>query len=420
MDISVIVVSYNVRDYLSLCLDSLIRSVRLLSGEIIVVDNCSEDGSVEYLKMNYPDVKLMLNSTNVGFGVACNQGLEAAQGKFILFINPDTIIPEDMLVQSIDFLNRREDAGALGVCLIDGTGGILRESKRSIPTLWSSICKFSGLSDRFPQISFFNGYYAPEIEYEEIGEIEVLPGAFMLIRKHILYTLNGFDPRFFMYAEDIDLSYRIKKLGYKIWYNGALKAVHFKGESTKKSLVEYTDTFFSSMKLFIEKYRGELYGNLESTFLLGAVNTILRIKRYWNKVTEKNTSNYKVVEKSPQFGKTLLLSGTEEHLNLLKRQFLFQDLQRVDDSNENISDIIALRYIIPFLWNEKGYTVILDTNSLSFSQIIKIMKKTGEGPIFWLSDLRKGYILSSVERDSQGQSYRIQESISKSKDHGPC
>src|SRR5690606_13092682 len=259
MDISIIVVNYNVRYFLHLCLQSLEAAIKGLEGEIIVVDNASEDGSVTMIQTHFPQIRLIANTENVGFGRACNQGINLAAGGFVLFVNPDTLIGESLLEEALEVFNEDDKIGAVGVCLLDGKGNVLPESKRAIPSLWSGFTKFSGLSDIFPGIPLFNGYYAPHINYDQCGDIEVLPGAFMLIRKSILDEIGGFDPRLFMYAEDIDLSYRILQAGYRIRYVGSLHMIHFKGESTQKSEKTYTNTFFHSMRLFIQKYQHVLY-----------------------------------------------------------------------------------------------------------------------------------------------------------------
>ncbi len=253
MDISVIIVNYNVKHFLEQCLCSLQKALEGLAAEIIVVDNFSGDGSIEFLQKHFPGVKIIRNVNNEGFGKANNKGLEIAKGKYILFLNPDTILSENSIRTPLAFMYSNVQAGALGIRMIDGSGKYLPESKRGFPSPWVSFCKMIGLTRLFPKSSLFARYYLGHLSSTMNQEVEALAGAFMLIRKEILDQLGGFDERFFMYAEDIDLSYRIRALGYRNYYFADATIIHFKGESTSKDPV-YIKNFYKAMNQFVDKH----------------------------------------------------------------------------------------------------------------------------------------------------------------------
>jgi GT2 family glycosyltransferase len=224
--------------------------------EVLVVDNCSTDGSVDWLRPQFPFAQFIANTENVGFSRANNQVLGKCRGKYVLFLNPDTILPEDCFQQCLSFMEAHPDAGALGVHMIDGSGRYLPESKRGFPTPWVSFCKMSGLTRLFPTSRWLASYYLGHLSPTGIHQVDVLSGAFMWIRKGVLDKTGGFDERFFMYAEDIDLSFRIQQAGYVNYYLPAPAIIHFKGESTRKDK-RYIKLFYTAMIQFVQKhYKG--------------------------------------------------------------------------------------------------------------------------------------------------------------------
>ncbi len=257
MDISVIIVNYNVKYFLEQCLYSVQAALTGVKGEIIVVDNNSTDESIAYLQPRFTGVHIIANKENTGFAKACNQGLAIAKGKYILFLNPDTIVPEDCFEKCITFFNTTPDAGALGVKMIDGSGAFLKESKRSFPSPLTSLFKLAGLSALFPKSKLFGRYHLGHLDNNQTHAVSVLAGAFMMIRKNILDTIGGFDETFFMYGEDIDLSYRIEEAGYKNYYFAGSTIIHFKGESTKKGSMNYVHLFYNAMSIFVRKHYGQ-------------------------------------------------------------------------------------------------------------------------------------------------------------------
>jgi len=253
MQLTVIIVSYNVKFYLEQCLYSILAACKNITTEIIVIDNASADRSLAYLQPKFPQVNFIKNEVNTGFAKANNKALLTAKGKYVLYVNPDTILPEDILVNCISFLNDHNEAGAVGVKMLDGNGNFLPESKRSFPSVKASFFKLSGIAGLFPHSPVFNKYALGNLDENTVYEVEVLAGAFLISRKEILLALNGFDEDFFMYGEDIDLSYRIKKAGYRNYYLGNNVIVHFKGESTKNDST-YIKNFYEAMQIFVRKH----------------------------------------------------------------------------------------------------------------------------------------------------------------------
>jgi O-antigen biosynthesis protein len=261
LQLSVIIVNYNVKAFLEQCLYSLRYALTGIEAEIWVVDNASSDGSVSSLKPLFPEVKWIENKENLGFGRANNQALAPCTGAFVLFLNPDTLVPENCLHQCLSFMRENKDAGALGIRMVDGSGRYLPESKRAFPGPLTSFFKLVGLTALLPKNKIFGRYYLGHLNPLENHPIDVMAGAFMLIRKEVLDITGGFDEQFFMYGEDIDLSYRIKQSkresGDKPWQNyyfADSAIIHFKGESTKKGSLNYVLMFYKAMVQFVRKH----------------------------------------------------------------------------------------------------------------------------------------------------------------------
>lgn len=221
---------------------------------MIVIDNNSPDHSIEYLEPAFPGIMFIANKENIGFAKACNQGFKKTSGKYILFLNPDTIVPEDCFRKCMDFMEAHADAGALGIKMLDGSGRFLKESKRAFPSPMTSLYKLFGLSKLFPKSKVFSKYHLGYLDENKNNEVDVLAGAFMMIKKEVLDKTGGFDEVFFMYGEDVDLSYRIQKAGYKNYYFADSSIVHFKGESTRKGSMNYVRMFYNAMSIFVRKH----------------------------------------------------------------------------------------------------------------------------------------------------------------------
>ncbi|HON17673.1 MAG TPA: glycosyltransferase [Salinivirgaceae bacterium] len=252
--LSVIIVSYNVRYFLEQCLHSVFKASSRMAVEVFVVDNDSSDDSCSMVKEKFPAVTLIENKQNVGFSAANNQAIKLSQGEYILLLNPDTIVQEDTFEKIIDFMDHHPDAGGLGVKMIDGNGKFLPESKRGLPTPLTAFYKIFGLSSVFPKSKVFGKYHLTYLDNNQIHSVDVLSGAFMLLRRSVLDTIGLLDETFFMYGEDIDLSYRITLAGYKNYYFPLTTIVHYKGESTKKNSLNYVKIFYDAMKIFYDKH----------------------------------------------------------------------------------------------------------------------------------------------------------------------
>ena len=257
MQLSVIIVNYNVEFFLEQCLNSVYAALKHVEGEVFVVDNNSIDGSLDMVREKFPDVQLIANKENVGFSRANNQALKIAKGKYHLLLNPDTIVEEDTFKKVVDFMDAHPDAGGLGVKMIDGKGNFLPESKRGLPTPKVAFYKIFGLSRLFPRSKRFGKYHLSYLNKNETHEVEILSGAFMLMRKEALDKVGLLDEDFFMYGEDIDLSYRLVLGGYKNYYFPETRIIHYKGESTKKSSVNYVFVFYIAMIIFAKKHFSE-------------------------------------------------------------------------------------------------------------------------------------------------------------------
>ncbi len=257
MKLSVIIVNYNVEYFLEQCLNSVRKASHGLDIETFVVDNNSIDGSVNMVREKFPEVHLIANKDNPGFSKANNQAIRISNGEYVLLLNPDTIVEEDTFKKCINFMDEHPDSGGLGVKMIDGKGKFLPESKRGLPTPDVAFYKIFGLSSLFPRNRKFAKYHLGYLSKDENHEIEVLSGAFMMMRKEALDKVGLLDEDFFMYGEDIDLSYRIIKGGYKNYYFSDTSIIHYKGESTKKSSVNYVFVFYNAMIIFAKKHFSE-------------------------------------------------------------------------------------------------------------------------------------------------------------------
>jgi O-antigen biosynthesis protein len=254
MKLSVIIVNYNVKHFLEQCLHSVYKAAKGIETEIFVVDNNSVDGSAQLVREKFPDLHFIENKENVGFSRANNQAIRKATGEYILLLNPDTVVEEDTFTKVTGFMDNHPEAGGLGIKMIDGKGNFLPESKRGLPTPWVAFYKMFGLSKLFPKSRKFGKYHLSYLNPNEIHEIEILAGAFMLLRKKALDKVGLLDEDFFMYGEDIDLSYRIIQGGYKNYYFPETTIIHYKGESTKKGSLNYVKVFYNAMIIFARKH----------------------------------------------------------------------------------------------------------------------------------------------------------------------
>ena len=254
MKLSIVIVNYNVEHFLEQCLFSVRKAIANIEAEVFVVDNNSVDGSLKMLSEKFPEVKVIANKDNVGFSRANNQAIRISTGEYVLLLNPDTVVEDDTFTKTIEFMDSHPDAGGLGVKMVDGKGRFLPESKRGLPTPATAFYKMFGLTKLFPHSRRFAHYYMGHLDNDEINEVEILAGAFMLMRRETLDKCGLLDETFFMYGEDIDLSYRITLAGYKNYYFPQTRIIHYKGESTKKTSVNYVLVFYKAMEIFVKKH----------------------------------------------------------------------------------------------------------------------------------------------------------------------
>ena len=278
MQLSVIIVNYNVKYFLEQCLHSVLKACRNIDSEIIVADNNSTDGSRAYLEDNFPAVKFIWNSDNIGFAKANNLAFEKAKGEFILFLNPDTLLAEDSIEKCMQFFKMHKKIGALGIHMVDGSGNFLKESKRAFPSPLTSLFKLSGLARMFPRSKIFARYHLGHLPEKENHEVDVLAGAFMMMPKKVLEEIGNFDERFFMYGEDVDLSYRVQEAGYKNYFFAESSIIHFKGESTKRGSLNYVRLFYKAMSLFVKKH----YSGGKAGFFIFFIQTAIIIRAFFS------------------------------------------------------------------------------------------------------------------------------------------
>lgn len=253
MQLSVIILNYNVRYFLEQCVLSVQEAISNIDGEIIIVDNNSSDDSCHMMKNRFPEIKLIKNKSNLGFPKGNNIGVSEAKGEFICILNPDTVVAQDTFEKILAFAKRQSNLGIVGCKLIDGTGNFLPESKRGIPTPWVAFTKITGLYHFFSKYKLFNQYYAQNLNENESGKVDILVGAFMVMKRDFYIDLNGFDENCFMYSDDIDLSYRSLLKGKSNYYFHETSVIHYKGESTVKDKL-YMKRFQEAMHFFYKKH----------------------------------------------------------------------------------------------------------------------------------------------------------------------
>jgi GT2 family glycosyltransferase len=248
MKLSIVIVNYNVRPYLEQCLRSVQKALEGIEGEVFVVDNHSSDDSVEVVRNSYPWVHLIANDENMGFARANNLAIRQSEGEYVLLLNPDTVVESDTLRQVLQFMSDHPQAGGAGVMMHNADGTLAPESRRAVPTPWVACLKMLGITRR---------YYMSHLPWDKPARIEVISGAFCFLRRKALDQVGLLDEDFFMYGEDIDLSYRLLKGGWENWYVPA-SIIHYKGRSTQKSDFRYVHVFYQAMLIFFRKHYSHL------------------------------------------------------------------------------------------------------------------------------------------------------------------
>lgn len=357
-DVSIVIVNYNAKYFLEQTILSAQEALIDFEGEIIVIDNNSTDDSIAFHKQRFPEVIFIENKENVGFSRANNQGFEIAKGKYTLILNPDTVIGRDTIKDCIEWAESHEDCGGIGTKMHDGNGKFLPESKRGFPSPWNSFCKIFGLSLLFPNSPTFAKYRLNYLSKTEPHNIEILSGAFIFVKSSILKECGGFDNRFFMYGEDIDLSYRFTQLGYKNYYIPS-PMIHYKGECTKKDSIRYVKIFYEAMLIFFRKH----YPNYSKIyyffikFAIGLRASLAVMKRFFKSVFRINSNNF-------NSQKTVIISNDKdtikkhlEEISLIISIKNLKDFDKTDTTNKEIiidNRIASYQEIIEFIINNES------------------------------------------------------------------
>jgi GT2 family glycosyltransferase len=386
MQLSVIILNYNVRYFLELCVLSVESALQDIDSEIIVVDNNSSDGSCEMIESRFPNVKLIQNNQNLGFPKGNNIGVAEAKGDYICILNPDTVVAEDAFEKVLAFAKSKRDLGIIGVKLIDGTGNFLPESKRGIPTPWVAFTKICSLYKIFPKSNLFNQYYAQHLSENETGKVEILVGAFMLLKKELYDEVGGFDENCFMYSDDIDLSYMVLQKGKTNYYFHETTVIHYKGESTIKDGT-YMKRFQEAMEFFYRKHFQISF--LFSTFMKIGIVFFSVIKRIQGRTKIKTIpENYLLVSESETLAKIIA------HLVQKKVDFLNWKTEKEVNLSSNSM--------------KKGLQIIMDNEFVSFKECINIHKKVRKNSItFRIKPKKADFIIGSDSSNDRGEIVKI-------------
>lgn len=387
MQLSVIILNYNVRYFLEQCVLSVQEAIAGLDAEIIVIDNNSSDDSCLMMKTQFPEVKLIQNQENFGFPKGNNIGVKQADGKYICILNPDTVVAEDTFTKILAFAEGKQNLGIIGCKLIDGTGDFLPESKRGIPSPWVAFTKIFGLYKVFPKWNLFNQYYAQHLNENQTGKVEILVGAFMFLEKDLYQKLNGFDENCFMYADDIDLSYRALLLKKSNYYFHETTVLHYKGESTVKDEL-YMQRFQDAMNFFYQKHFKKSW--FFSFFILVGTWFFSFVKMFQGKPKIKPLPESYILYSQNE-------NLSEKLASILENKVSFLDFKKEKMVNSSL------------ILKGKKTEIILDNHYVSFKKCINIIETLKDKNItFKIFPKNTSYIIGSNSRNDRGQIRKIQ------------
>ncbi|MBO9584139.1 MAG: glycosyltransferase family 2 protein [Flavobacterium sp.] len=387
MQLSVVILNYNVRYFLEQCVLSVQEAIAAIDAEIIVIDNNSSDESVLMMKEKFPDVKLIENKENFGFPKGNNIGVRQAKGKYVCILNPDTVVAEDTFTKILAFAERQTNLGIIGCKLIDGTGAFLPESKRGIPTPWVAFTKIFGLYKIFPKSKLFNQYYAQHLNENQTGKVEILVGAFMFLEKSLYEDLKGFDEDCFMYADDIDLSYRALQNKKTNYYFHETTVLHYKGESTVKD-EKYMKRFQEAMNFFYQKHFKKSF--FFSFFIQMGTWFFSFIKMFQGKTkTKTNPEEYIFYSLNEDLSHKLALT--------LKNKVQFLKIPKEKMVNSWL------------IFKRKKAEIILDNQYISFKKCIEIIETIQDKSItFKILPKNTHFVIGSNSRNDRGQIVKIE------------
>lgn len=373
--LSVVIVSYNVKYYLEQCLDSVFRAIRDLDAEVYVVDNHSHDGTVEYISERFPQVHLIDSNHNLGFSRGNNVAIRQSEGQYVLLLNPDTFVGEQVLHEAVSFMDQHPDAGALGVRMMDPNGNDARESRRGLPTPMVSFYKMCGLCQLFPKHPRYGKYYMSGLPWDQQAPIEVVSGAFCLLRREALDKVGLLDEDFFMYGEDIDLSCRILKGGYQNWYL-PLRIMHYKGESARHSGFRYVHVFYDAMLIFLRKHYGQqsFFLTIPIKIAIYAKAFIALVRMQYNRM--KRSLGFFLPKSSLQ--DDYIVIGQKENLDACMTLIKKKGLSCIAVEEGTETTLPGGHHSITVPMNKEHTTyVVYDASAYSYGQLLNIF---GENP----------------------------------------
>lgn len=376
--VTTVIVNYRLKYFLEQTLLSVREAYTKIPGHTIVIDNNSGDDSIDFLKERFPDVTFICNTENAGFAKANNQGFALADTDYILVLNPDTIIGENTLKDTVEFMDNHNDCAAIGVKMIDGNGNFLPESKRSFPSIWNSFCKLFGLSAIFPKSRIFARYHVRYLPENEIHKVEVLAGAFMLLRTSVVKETGGFDEDFFMYGEDMDLSYRMASDGRSNYYIPT-PIIHYKGECTKTESMNYVKIFYEAMHIFYRKHYPR-----RSFFSKIFISSAIFMRMCIGAITSVIIKPIKLkLKRSHKAAKTFIISNDSQAIiDILKQEGFCDNVVTLSDINliNNSTELV---------------NVILDDRQMNYASIIStIMTHKHKKRFFHIYSSRNNLIIS--------------------------
>jgi GT2 family glycosyltransferase len=379
MQLSIIILNYNVRYFLELCVSSVVKAIENLDAEIIVVDNNSNDDSCAMMKSRFPNIKLIENKENTGFPKGNNIGVAQAKGSYICILNPDTVVAEDTFTKVLNFAEKQTNLGIVGCKLVDGRGHFLPECKRGTPTPWVAFTKIFGLHRLFPKkiigSYLFQKYYAEHITQDQTGKVDILVGAFMIMKRKIYADLGGFDEACFMYSDDIDLSYMALKKGLSNFYFHETSVIHYKGESTIKDKT-YMKRFQEGMNFFYEKhFKVSLFFTI---FMKFGILLFVLTKKFRSKPILKEIPNH------------YILVANNEDLSL-----------RI---NKRLQKTVLLQNNSQTFSPSKNTEIIFDANSVDYKQIIAAMEANrNNGFTFKIVNQNADFLIGSHDCQDRGE-----------------
>jgi len=386
MQLSVIILNYNVRFFLEQCVLSVKKALENIEGEIIVVDNGSSDDSCAMMRTRFPEVKLIQNAENLGFPKGNNIGVAAAKGEYLCVLNPDTVVAEDTFEKVLAFAKAQKNLGIVGVKLIDGSGNFLPESKRSVPTPWVAFTKVVGLYRWFPSFSIFTKYYAQHLHPDQTGKVDILVGAFMFLSRELYIEVGGFDENCFMYSDDIDLSYQVVQKGKDNFYFHETTVLHYKGESTVKDGT-YMKRFQEAMRFIYQKhFRVSFF--FEMFMKLGIFFFSLFKTLQGKPKNQKKPNAYLLYSSNKELAHELQL--------LLGKKVFFQPFEGEKMVN---SSLFKTKY---------GIEIILDNEDISFKDCIAILESLkNQGFTFKIIPKSSNFLIGSNNNNERGTILKI-------------